>query len=96
MGMHKSKIHRKIQLGNYDVDFTWVYILAGVLIVGGIAMLFICCCMDNSDGEDEAEEKEKAMMNKEMAPKDMEAAMEAIAPLAMAEPVVANGMEMQP
>ena len=63
---NKSIYGRKVNIGAFEVDVVWLYILGVLIIVGVVVGGIICCC---SGSEDDKAQKEKDA-NKDKENKD--------------------------
>ena len=52
--IYTKGVHNKVNLGVFEMDVLWVYILIGVIILTAVIVGIICCC---SGGGDKKEEK---------------------------------------
>mmetsp|Transcript_2162 Transcript_2162/g.3792 ORF Transcript_2162/g.3792 Transcript_2162/m.3792 type:complete len:94 (+) Transcript_2162:160-441(+) len=77
---------RHVKLGEFEMDFIWVYVLGVLIIVGVVVGIVLCCCLgDDSKPKPESMEQMMEKMGEEEK-KQMEELMQ------MAQEM---GMDMQ-
>ena len=55
----KGATHKKLNIGVFEMDVIWIYILIAVIVITAVVVGIICCC---SGGE----KKEEKMMEEKM------------------------------
>ena len=79
----KESAKKKINIGTFEMDVLWIYILIAVIVITAVVVGIICCCSGGDKKEDMMEkmddEEKKSMMEgeepKEDAPMDPPAEM---------------------
>ena len=61
---------KSVQLGQFEVDVLWLYILGALIIIGVVIGAIFCCCTGDDDKgkdkmEDMSKEKDDKMMDDE-------------------------------
>ena len=57
----KDSAHKKINIGVFEMDVLWIYILIAVIVITAVVVGIICCCSGGDDKKDEKMMDEKMM-----------------------------------
>ena len=73
----KESVHKKINIGTFEMDVLWIYILIAVIIITAVVVGIICCCSGGDKKEEPMMEKmEEDMMKDDMMEPMMDAPMD--------------------
>ena len=72
--------HKRLNVGVFEMDVFWIYVLIAIIVITSVVVGIICCCSGGGDKKEEMMEKkeDEKMMDEEKMGDDMmmEAPME--------------------
>ena len=55
----KGTGHKKLNIGVFEMDVLWIYILIAVIVITAVVVGIICCCSGDKKPEEMMEKKEE-------------------------------------